>query len=122
MTDFSFFFNNNDRLDLQFNFIKYQFDTPDMDHNHDDRDETRFVGLVRYLHHLNPLLSLEFAGYVNLFHKTYIFRQQSANNNWNRIYRIQASVNYNYDNFRNTLRTEVLANYTAYDFDHLFET
>ncbi len=120
-TDFSFFFNNNNRLDLQLNFIRFQFDTPDMDQNHDDRDEIRFVGSARYLHHISPLLSLEFAGYVNLFHKTYIFRQQSANNNWNRIYRIQSSIHYNYNTFRNTLQTEVLANYTAYDFDHLFE-
>jgi hypothetical protein len=120
-TDFSFFFNNNNRLDLQLNFIKYQFDTPDTEKNHDDRDELRFVGSGRYLHHLSPLLSLEFAGYVNLFHKTYIFRQQSANNNWNRIYRVQSWVHYRYNEFRNTLRTQVLANYTAYDFDQLFE-
>jgi hypothetical protein len=120
-TDFTFFFDQFDRLDLQLNFIKFQYDTPDMERNHDDRDELRFVGSVRYLHFLNPLLSLEFAGYVNLFHKTYIFRQQSANNNWNRIYRIESSVHYHYRNFRNKLKTQVLANYTAYDFDHLFE-
>jgi len=121
-TDFSFFFDNDNQVDLQFNFIKYQFDTPDMEHNHDDRDEIRFVSLARYLHRFSPLLSMEIAGYVNLFHKTYIFKQQSANNNWNRIYRIESSVHYQYDDFRNTLRTQVLANYTAYDFDHLFET
>jgi hypothetical protein len=120
-TDFSFFFNQQDRFDLQFNFIKFQYDTPDMDRNHDDRDELRFVGLARYLHYLSPLLSLEFAGYINLFHKSYIFRQQSANNNWNRIYRIESSVHYHYGNFRNSLRTQVLANYTTYDFDNLFE-
>jgi hypothetical protein len=120
-TDFSFFFNNNNQLDVELNFIKYQFDTPDMERNFDDRDEIRFVGIARYLHHLSPLLSLEFAGYVNLFHKSYIFGQQSANNNWNRIYRIQAMVHYNYSKFSNTLRTEVLANFTAYDFDYLFD-
>ena len=120
-TDFSFFFNQRDRLDLQLNFIKFQYDTPDMEINHDDRDELRFVGSARYLYFLSPILSLELAGYVNLFHKTYIFRQQSANNNWNRIYRIEASVNYEYSNFRNRLRTQILANYTAYDYDHLFE-
>ena len=117
----SFFFNNNNQLDFELNFIKYQFDTPDMERNYDDRDEIRFIGIARYLHHLSPLLSLEFAGYVNLFHKSYIFGQQSANNNWNRIYRIQAMVHYNYSKFRNTFRTEVLANFTAYDFDYLFD-
>jgi len=120
-TDFSFFFNQQNRLDLQLNFVKFQYDTPDMERNHDDRDELRFVGWARYLHFLSPILSLEFAGYVNLFHKTYIFRQQSANNNWNRIYRIESSVHYHYGEYRNTLRTQVLANYTAYDFDHLFD-
>jgi hypothetical protein len=120
-TDFSFFFNRQDRFDLQFNFLKFQYDTPDIEQNHDDRDELRFVGSARYLHYLSPILSLEVAGYVNLFHKTYILRQQSANNNWNRIYRVESSVHYHYGKYRNTLRTEVLANYTAYDFDRLFE-
>ncbi len=120
-TDFSFLFNQQDRLDIQLNFVKFQYDTPDMERNHDDRDEIRFVGWARYLHYLSPILSLEFAGYVNLFHKSYIFRQQSANNNWNRIYRIESSVHYHYGEYRNTLRTQVLANYTAYDFDHLFD-
>jgi hypothetical protein len=120
-TDFSFFFNQQDRLDLQLNFVKFQYDTPDMERNHDDRDELRFVGWARYLHYLSPILSLEFAGYMNLFHKSYIFRQQSANNNWNRIYRIESSVHYHYGDFRNTLRTQILANYTTYDFDNLFE-
>ena len=120
-TDFSFFFDSNNQVDLQLNFIKYQFDTPDVEQNFDDRDEIRFVGLGRYGHRFSTLLSMETEVYINLYHKTYIYKQQSANNNWNRIYRIQSSVRYTNNNFQNTLRTQILANYTAYDFEHLFE-
>ena len=121
ITDFSFFLNSNNQLDLQLNFIKYQFDTPDVEVNFDDRDEIRFVGLGRYIHRFSTLLSMETEIYINLYHKTYIYKQQSINNNWNRIYRLQSSVNYTYNDFQNILHTQVLANYTAYDFDQLFE-
>jgi hypothetical protein len=118
-TDFSYFFSNNDRLDLQLNFIKYQYDTPDKDDNN-DRDEIRFEGIARYFHRFSQLLWLDLNVYVYLNHMMYLYKEQSANNNWNRKYRIQSVVNYKHNNWRNTLRTQVLANYIAYDFDHLF--
>ncbi len=119
-SDFSYFFTNMNRLDVQFNFIKFQYDTPDQVDNHDDRDEIRFVGTAGYFHRLSPLLWIKFDTYVNLFHKSYLYKEQSANNSWNRIYRIQTTVNYQYNGWQNTLRTHVLTNYNVYDFDHLF--
>jgi len=119
-TDFSFFLTQTNRLDFQLNFIKFQYDTPDQIDNHDDRDELRFLGTAAYFHRLSPLLWIKFDAYVNLFHKIYLYREQSANNSWNRIFKIQATVNYRYNGWQNTLRTHVLANYNVYDFDHLF--
>jgi len=122
MTNFIINFSNDDQLDVQLNYIKYQYDTPDQVDNHDDRDELRLVGTSRYFHRFSELLWLDLFAYVNLFHKTYIFSEQSANNNWNRIFKIQSSVNYQYGHFRNALSTQVLANYTVYDYDQLFTT
>jgi len=121
-TDFTFFLANTNRLDFQLNFIKFQYDTPDQINNHDDRDEIRFVGTARYFHRISPLLWMELDAYVNLFHKTYLYKEQSANNSWNRIYRVQATVNYKHNGWQNTLRTHVLTNYNVYDFDHLFKS
>jgi hypothetical protein len=120
-TDFSFLINGNDRLDFQFNFIKYQYDTPDMTENHDDRDDIRFIGWARYYHRFSHLLWADIDVDVNLFHKMYLFKEQSANNSWDRMYKIQSTINYEYNNWHNILSTHVLANYTVYDFDHLFK-
>jgi hypothetical protein len=122
MTNFVFNITQSDQLDIELNYIKYQYDTPDQLDNHDDRDEIRLVGTSRYLHFFSDLLWMDLEGYVNLFHKMYLFREQSANNNWNRIFKIQSAVSYQYKNFRNILRTQVLANYTVYDYDYLFST
>jgi len=109
-------------LDIQFNLIKFQYDTPDSITNNDDRDELRFIGSLRYDHEFSPLLRTQLEAYANLFHKIYIFNEQSANNNWNRIYRLSAFVYYHYRNWYNVLNTAVLANYTVYDFEKMFSS
>ena len=119
-SDFSFIFSRNDQLDVQLNYIKFQYDTPSLEEN-DDRDEVRFIGLIRYAHRFSDLLDLQLDAYGNLYHRMYIYKAQSANNSWNRIYKLQSTVNYNNGDWRNALRTQVLANYTVYDFDHLFK-
>lgn len=118
--DFSFFLSDADRIDFQLDMIKFQYDTPAIEENYDDRDEIRMVGQTSYSHRFSPLLSINLNGYVNLYHSMYISKQQSANNNWNRIYRIEARVKYKYQDLLNILRTQILANYTTYDYDHLF--
>ena len=111
----------NDRFDLEIDFIKFQYDTPDTASNFDDRDEIRLIGFLNYSHRFNPVLRLNIEAYIYLHHKIYIYQEQSANNNWNRIYRLNAMVKYNNYGWRNTLMTQVLANYTVYDFDELFK-
>jgi len=119
-TDLVYFMDEKNRFNMQFNLVKFQYDTPDSITNNDDRDEVRFIGLLRYSRQFSPLLQAELEGYANLFHKIYIYKEQSANNNWNRIYRLSARIQYRNDRWHNILNTEVLANYTVYDFEEMF--
>jgi hypothetical protein len=118
--DLSYLLSNRDQFDLELSYVKFQYDTPDSMNNHDDRDELRLIGLFRYSRQFSPLLRFHVEAYLNFYHKIYIFKEQSANNNWNRIYRLGAVVKYNNHNWRNSLRTQVLANYTVYDFEQIF--
>jgi len=64
-TDFSFLFGDTDRLDFQFDLIKFQYDTPAIEENYDDRDEIRLVGQTHFYHQFSPLLSINLNGYIN---------------------------------------------------------
>jgi hypothetical protein len=118
--DLVYLLNENNSFNLQLNLVKFQYDTPDSISNNEDRDELRFIGLLRYTRRLSPLLQFDLEAYANLFHKIYIFEELSANNNWNRIYRLSARVQYRHRDWHNVLQTAVLANYTVYDFEKLF--
>jgi len=55
---------------------------------------------------------------LTLFHLVYLDRDQSANNNWNRVIRFSPSVEYMPSPwFRTVMRTEALANYTVSDYE-----
>ena len=116
---------NVHRMDIAANlrYTKYEFNTPDTLVNHDDRDEQRFIfdGTVRW--RMSPYFTATVNGYAYLFHQVYIHRTRSANNNWNRIFRLQAALEHRpTKNVSNVLKTEVLANYTVYDFDEILPT
>ena len=115
-------FNENNKLDFMFDYIKFQYDTPDTSTNHDDRDEQRFIGSLKYYRFFNSLLSMNVYFYSNIFHRMYILANKSLNNNWNRIFRLGSEVIYKNQGWANVLRTQILANYTAYDFEDLFPT
>jgi len=106
------------RLDFNFAYAKLEYDTPDS--SFDDRDEQRFVFTAGYSHRFSPLLLMEWNAYTYLFHQMYIFQEQSSNNSWNRVFKLNPRLKYNYGPVANTLSTQVLANYTVFDFDHLF--
>ncbi len=104
-------------------YTKYEFNTPDTVVNHDDRDEQRIIidGSLRW--RLSPYFTARLHGYAYLFHQVYIHRTRSANNNWNRIFRIQAVLEHRpTPTFSNLVKVEVLANYTVYDFDEILPT
>lgn len=107
----------NDEVNLDVSYIKFQYDTPDED-NKDDRDEQRFVISGQYRHRFSQYLIMDCLAYVYLFHQIYIFKERSANNNWNRVIKLNPRVAYRVPGFSNTLSTEVLANYTVYDFEN----
>jgi hypothetical protein len=107
----------NKNLDLDFSYVKLQYDTPDSIVNNDDRDEQRFVFNIDYRQQLSSLLSMQWQSYAYFFHQIYIFREQSLNNSWNRIYKLNPRIVYQSEFLTNVLSTQVLANYTVYDFE-----
>ena len=106
-------------VDLNAAYVKLQYDTPDKIYNNDDRDEQRFVFNLKYRYRFSPLLNMDILAYSYLFHQIYIFSEQSINNSWNRIFKLNPQVNYFSDRIRNRLSTEVMANYTIYDYEGL---
>ena len=65
---------------------------------------------------LNVLLGM------NLNHLVYIFKERSADNNWNRIFRIKPAIEWSvFDNITYISEYEVLANYYDFDFDEYLE-
>jgi hypothetical protein len=94
-----------------------RYDTPDI-FNTDDRDELLVTSGAEYLHHFSSRLLLKLNADLTLFHLVYLNRDQSANNNWNRVIRFSPTVEYMPDPwFRTVMRTEVLANYTVSDYE-----
>ncbi|HGY56298.1 MAG TPA: hypothetical protein ENK44_11375 [Caldithrix abyssi] len=109
-------FSSKKSLYGDFSYVKLQYDTPD-ERNKDDRDEQRFIFTLRYRQQLSPVLTMEWLGYAYLFHQIYIFKERSSANNWNRVYKLSPKIHYRHDRLSNTLTTQVLANYTVYDFE-----
>ena len=112
-----FRFNQADSVHSYFSISKFKYDTPDTN-NFDDRDELRINSIVSYSHFFSPYLRLQLNAGVNLYHMVYIFGERSADNNWNRIFRLKPAVIYKpSQQFRFSQAFEVLANYVDYDFD-----
>ncbi|RPI04239.1 MAG: hypothetical protein EHM64_10580 [Ignavibacteriae bacterium] len=94
-----------------------RYDTPNI-FNTDDRDELLLTSGVEYQHRFSPRFLMAVNADLTLFHLVYLHRDQSANNNWNRVLRLSPSIEYRPTPwFRTALRTEVLANYTVSDFE-----
>ncbi|HEV8537438.1 MAG TPA: hypothetical protein VGR15_00830 [Bacteroidota bacterium] len=95
-----------------------RYDTPSAD-NDDDRDELWYIANVTTHHRINRHLQLRVSADVNLTHRVYISSKRSADNTWNRIFRISPRLEYNLSGeIRSENIFEVLANYTAYDFEY----
>ena len=106
-----------DSLSGYFSISKFQYDTPDTN-NFDDRDELRINTMLIAQRVLGPFLKLKILASVNLYHTVYIFGERSADNNWNRIFRLRTDMDYRPStrlSFKQSF--EVLANYIDYDFD-----
>jgi hypothetical protein len=94
-----------------------RYDTPDT-LNTDDRDELLMSFGVEAVHTANRYLRVTISADAVLNHLVYLHRLQSANNTWNRIIRFSPKVEYTPTAWLRTVNSaEVLANYTAYDFE-----
>jgi len=95
----------------------YRYDTPSPI-NYFDKDEQAIQAELRYARSFSPSLDFSIYGQMFLTHLVYLFGQNSNDNNWNRVFRLAPSVRYRIgENFENHLYTEVVANYTEYDFE-----
>lgn len=98
------------------NLLRY--DTPSKE-NVEDRDELWYSFNLTTLHQVNSHLHLSIAADMNLIHLVYILKERSANNTWNRVFRLAPRLQYIPSNdFSSTNTFEVLANYTVYDFEN----
>ncbi len=94
-----------------------RYDTPDS-LNTDDRDELLVVAGIEEVHRFSRSLTLSVFAEATVSHLVYLNRLQSANNNWNRIFRFLSTAEFSPNrSFKTTLSAEVLANYTVYDFE-----
>lgn len=118
-----------DTLKLEASISKLKYDTPSLENFtnpssiiRDDRDELLYIIRIQYTKFFNPLLFTDFQleSYNN--HLVYIFKERSSNNNWNRVIRLSANTVYSNSNLVTKNYFEVLANYTIYDFEDIFQT
>lgn len=94
-----------------------RYDTPDSV-NTDDRDELLISLSLKGTHRFSPVFSASLTAEMTNAHLVYLFSEKSANNNWNRIYRLVPEMTYRpTENFRMVNSFEVLANYTVFDFE-----
>ena len=94
-----------------------RYDTPSAS-NTDDRDDLWYLLRVFSRHRLSGYLTVTLTADASLTHLVYLSSQRSADNTWNRIFRLSPEIVYRPFGFLiSANRFEVLANYTVYDFD-----
>ena len=113
-------FRYSDSLIVHTSLQRYRYDTPDLK-NFDDRDELRFRFDIREIHTFSQALTLESKASLHMHHFVYIYGERSADNNWNRILKVNPTVTWQLSPaIRFSQSAEVLANYIDYDFDSMF--
>jgi hypothetical protein len=109
--------SQRNQLNLMGSASILRYDTPDT-LNTDDRDELRLTLGVEEVYRVSPYVRVSLLAEVGLTHLVYLHRSQSANNNWNRVFRLSPRVEYTPSTaIRSVNIAEVLANYTVYDFE-----
>ena len=94
-----------------------RYDTPSAE-NTDDRDELLMIFSFSDQQAFERNLTFSVSADAVLNHIVYLFADRSANNNWNRVFRLSPRIEYRPSSaLRTTNAFEVLANYTVYDFE-----
>jgi len=109
-------FSDKDSLGLNFYVEKYSFDTPS-EINNDDRDEFRLSFKLENIYKFNSNLIWRLNLDINLSHLVFIYKERSIENNWNRIILLGSGVRYENSNFTIGNFSEIIANYTDYDYE-----
>lgn len=110
-------FSQADVLSITASSNLLRYDTPSTE-NFDDRDELLMTLNIAEQHAFNPQFLFRLSAGVSLNHIVYLDRRNSANNNWNRVFRLSPRIEYFPSSSFKTVNTfEVLANYTVYDFE-----
>lgn len=108
----------NDTFRFDFSSSIYRYDTPS-EKNYDDRDEFALNTGISYMHRLHSGLSAGLFVKVQMLHLVFLKAERSAMNNWNRILRFGPQVKWRNKVFSIEPQFEIIANYTAYDFDDI---
>ncbi len=117
VSDWNAAVSEQDQFRLRSSANLLQYDTPDS-LNTDDRDELLVTLSAEESHTFSSYCSVTLTADITLNHLVYISRFESANNNWNRVFRFSPAVTYTpVEWLRSVNRAEVLANYTVYDFE-----
>ncbi|TAE30384.1 MAG: hypothetical protein EAZ92_04700 [Candidatus Kapaibacterium sp.] len=107
------------RVDYSTSLLRYDTPSP---LNNDDRDELATNVSAAYTHVFSHFLLGTILADVRLAHLVFIKAQRSAQNNWNRVFRLVPSVLVNTGAVVLRPQFEVLANYTSFDFEDLLGT
>jgi len=108
----------SDSLLLSGSTTLLRYDTPSSE-NDDDRDELWDIVGLSYSHRFNSYLGLYLSADADLTHLVYLLSSRSADNTWNRVFRLSPRLDYRPSESVFTSNTfEVLANYTVYDYEY----
>lgn len=117
-----------DSLFIESSFSKLRYDTPPLENYlnpaliiRDDRDELLYIIKIQYLKYFSSRLQSHFSIESFNNHLVYLYKERSSNNNWNRVLRLTTFTQYSAPEFSTKNQFEVLANYTIYDFEDLFQ-
>lgn len=113
-----FHLGSRDSLRLVNGITRLQYNTPDST-NYDDRDELRYNNIIEFYHLFRSGWRFLIGGEASLGHFVYLFQQKSAENHWNRVFRLYSNVHWRSNFWQWRTHAEVLANYYDYDYDKL---
>ncbi|MCK5740420.1 hypothetical protein KAH55_14620, partial [bacterium] len=110
-------FNARDSMGVGTSISRLKYDTPDSS-NFDDRDALRLDFRLSGKHDFSSILTAHVDASVNLYHLVYIFGERSADNHWNRIFKLRPQIQARFSpRFFIRQSFEVLANYVDYDYE-----
>ena len=108
----------SDSLALSGSTTLLRYDTPSLE-NDDDRDELWDIIGLTFSHRFSGSLSIWLNADANLTHLVYLLASRSADNTWNRVFRLSPRLDFRPSgSFFTSNAFEVLANYTVYDYEY----